>query len=503
MEKILSKLVIFFQRSKSGPGVDRKLLQILEMKKSRRPIEFASRRWDRYFASLLEQIEIPHWGKVQSFSPLAEGSVAKVFRVQFLTRTGAVKMIFPQIDVEIASKVSFWNRIMGFFTSFSKGFDLMAYATSLHEKAKGELNLSAEFNHQKRFEEFFQRVPEIRIPRALGMGAQGRALVSECLESLNLAEFLNAASPAQRQLANGLIIDFYLKSFFELGWIHTDPNPGNFGFRISAEGRVQLVVYDLGAVEKVNETQREGFKLWLQSALAGEFSFKALEQMGWDLQRLEPLKEKLGALSQILLEPFLKQGAYDLKMWNRKARVQALLREERWVFMSSAPVSLIGWMRAFKGLFYYGEALDEGFNLGDRLKGYNRIQSHAVERKALRELNVYREGESDRQIADLAGYRAEKQIEKQTRKAEEEDIPVELFIRLDQDNEAMVKLKFKASAICYLEDLIDPEVKSKLNEKKIYIPDLIYKAQTSGYQPQKLFEWQEGNKKLTVELRSI
>ena len=169
-------------------------------------------------------------------------------------------------------------------------------------------------------------------------------LVMDWQSSMNVDEFLKVATDEQRKVASKLITNFYFTSIFKHGLLHADANPGNFGFRV-VNNRVQLVVYDFGSVIKLEKRQHMDLLSLFKTAVDKTNPLPALLAVGFDYELLMPLKDKLAAMVMVVFEPFIYEGKFEYKKWNRQERVRDILGEDRWNFMVAAPADLFLFMR--------------------------------------------------------------------------------------------------------------------------------------------------------------
>jgi predicted unusual protein kinase regulating ubiquinone biosynthesis (AarF/ABC1/UbiB family) len=132
-----------------------------------------------------------------------------------------------------------------------------------------EIDYLAEGRNAERFSENFRDEPGVCIPRVFWTHTTRRVLTLEDVLAIKITEYaaIKVAGIDTGEVARRLI-DIYLKQFFEDGFFHADPHPGNlFIFPVPDQkntekslGRWQLTFVDFGMVGRVSPDQRAGFR---------------------------------------------------------------------------------------------------------------------------------------------------------------------------------------------------------------------------------------------------
>lgn len=133
-----------------------------------------------------------------------------------------------------------------------------------------ELDFNQEARAQTEFRNLMQDIPWLIVPRV--MVAAEDFMVSAYVPSHHLREVQGPnAALAQR------LMDMYM-TMLDRGFVHADPHPGNVG--ILRGGRV--VLYDFGAMLRVDPSTKEEVARLLQSCLAkdADGAMARLERMG-------------------------------------------------------------------------------------------------------------------------------------------------------------------------------------------------------------------------------
>jgi predicted unusual protein kinase regulating ubiquinone biosynthesis (AarF/ABC1/UbiB family) len=131
-----------------------------------------------------------------------------------------------------------------------------------------EIDYIAEGRNAERFYENFRDTLDVRIPGVLWTHTTKRVLTLEDVLAIKITEYaeIKAAGIEPGEVARRLI-DRYLKQFFEDGFFHADPHPGNlFVFPVprkvndESPSEWQLTFVDFGMVGRVSSDQRAGFR---------------------------------------------------------------------------------------------------------------------------------------------------------------------------------------------------------------------------------------------------
>jgi predicted unusual protein kinase regulating ubiquinone biosynthesis (AarF/ABC1/UbiB family) len=132
-----------------------------------------------------------------------------------------------------------------------------------------EIDYLAEGRNAELFSENFRDEPGVCIPQVFWTHTTRRVLTLEDVLAIKITDYaaIKAAGIDTGEVARRLI-DIYLKQFFEDGFFHADPHPGNlFVFPVPDQNSTQksisewqLTFVDFGMVGRVSPDQRAGFR---------------------------------------------------------------------------------------------------------------------------------------------------------------------------------------------------------------------------------------------------
>lgn len=356
------------------------------------------------------------------------------------------------------------------FSMLHDGFSLDDYQQMMTERLSMEMDFVKEAEYQNQFQEFFSKDPSIKIPVAFSNLTNERILCQEWVEALPAESFLLKCSEQEKLEFSDLISRFYFDSIFELGLVHSDPNPGNFGVLRLSSG-IQLVVFDFGSVYQLSE--KEKLALWglIHNQTQPQWNdLSLLGILGFQMDTLKKIETKIHAYMSVIVEPFLAQTRYKLAAWNRKERCADILGSDKFQFMISAPAHFFSVMRAFQGLFYWCNQSSGDIWL------YHKLSEKRIE--------------MTRALQDFSA----------TLPKIEQTMAVSLRIDVWRGNEKTVSLTLPRNAVEQLDQLIDPELKSKIIEQGFDIPAIQKQTRTGAYKPQELISWKDNEKEIRIYL---
>lgn len=388
-------------------------------------------------------------------------------------REYAVKLQYPDSAENMRLDNKTVNLLSSCFQNFSRGFDMSEYAEVLKEELSQELDYSREEEMQHDFYRIFSENRDIVIPLSMKKYSTKTCLVMSWEPSMTLEEFQKTASETQLKEASRLVVDFYLTSILKYGFLHADPNPGNFGFRLLGE-RVQLVVYDFGSIVKLDHEKHLSLLSLFKLSLEKRNPLPALVKLNFKEELLLPIAEKIPAFLSILLEPFLCEGRFSYSGWKRREKARDILGEARWNFMSAAPAELFLLMRSISGLFFYTEKLSGDIYCLPKVKEY--LQTFSAE---LQKLEDNYPAEQLQDSLETSAY---------------------LVISVKESGAQKVKLTLPARAIENLKNFIPEDVECKLSGKGIDLDSLVSEVRRNVYRPQEVFSLLDGSKEVLVYL---
>jgi predicted unusual protein kinase regulating ubiquinone biosynthesis (AarF/ABC1/UbiB family) len=197
----------------------------------------------------------------------AAASLGQVHKA-VLAKTGetvAVKVQRPNIDQLVNSDLStirFVIWVINRFVDTSKFIDLRAVYREFKRTVYEEIDYVTEAANAKRFKEMFKDDPTIYIPAVYDAYTTRRVLVLEWIEGIKINDYarLDAEGINRLEVAKRTV-QTYFYQFFDAGFFHADPHPGNIFVKKGAPGEGPIIEFvDFGMVGTLTRSMKKALK---------------------------------------------------------------------------------------------------------------------------------------------------------------------------------------------------------------------------------------------------
>ena len=186
--------------------------------------------------------------------------------------TVAVKIQRPNIDQLVRmdlSTLKFVIWVINRFVDTSEFIDLMGVYREFKRTVYEEIDYVTEAANAKRFKDMFKDDPTIYIPRIYDDYTSRRLLVLEWIDGIKINDYatLEAEGISRLEVAKRTV-QAYFYQFFNAGFFHADPHPGNI-FVLPKDGMEQLeepktapviAFVDFGMVGSINKNMKKTLK---------------------------------------------------------------------------------------------------------------------------------------------------------------------------------------------------------------------------------------------------
>jgi len=259
-------------------------------------------------ASLQDEVPAEPFSHVVSVIEAELGNpVEHTFRVLEPTATAAAslgqvhKAVLASTGEEVAVKVQRTNieqlvrmdlnslkfviRVITRFVNTGTIIDLMGVYREFERTVYEEIDYITEAANCKRFQEMFQDDPTIYIPAVYEEYTTRRVLVLEWIDGIKINEYaaLEAAGIDRLEVANRTV-QAYFHQFFEEGFFHADPHPGNIFVKRGTPGNGPIIEFvDFGMVGSLTTSMKKALKELFLSFVTrdSETMVQALSQLGF------------------------------------------------------------------------------------------------------------------------------------------------------------------------------------------------------------------------------
>ncbi len=220
----------------------------------------------------------------------AAASLGQVHKA-VLAATGeevAVKIQRPNIDQLVRSDLStlkFVIWVINRFVDTSEFIDLMGVYREFKRTVYEEIDYVTEAANAQRFREMFKDDPTIYIPRVYEDYTTRRILVLEWIDGIKINDYaaIEAAGISRLEVAKRTV-QTYFYQFFEAGFFHADPHPGNIFVKPGPPGSGPIIAFvDFGMVGTITKSMKKAMKDLFLSFLARDSHslVEALAKLGF------------------------------------------------------------------------------------------------------------------------------------------------------------------------------------------------------------------------------
>ena len=177
----------------------------------------------------------------------------------------AVKVQRPNIGKLVnmdLSTIRFVIWVISRFVNTNEFIDLRAFYREFRRTIFEEIDYVQEAANARRFAEIFADRPTILIPKVIDGYTSRRVLVLEWIDGIKVNDYaqLEAAGISRFEVAKRTV-EAYFYQFFEIGFFHADPHPGNIFVIPGPSGTEPTVAFvDFGMVGALGRATKQGLK---------------------------------------------------------------------------------------------------------------------------------------------------------------------------------------------------------------------------------------------------
>src|SRR5579883_2803456 len=179
--------------------------------------------------------------------------------------TVAVKVQRPHIEQLVnmdLSTLKFVIWLISRFVDASDFIDLMGVYREFKRTVHEEIDYVTEAANAKRFREMFQDDPTIYIPRIHDAYLSRHVLVLEWVDGIKINDYaaLDARGINRLEVAKRTVSSYFYQ-FFEEGFFHADPHPGNIFIKQGSPASGPVIAFvDFGMVGTLTKNMKKSLK---------------------------------------------------------------------------------------------------------------------------------------------------------------------------------------------------------------------------------------------------
>ncbi len=192
----------------------------------------------------------------------AAASLGQVHKAMLAStgETVALKVQRPHIDQLVAMDLSTLKFVIWIITKFfhSDFIDLWGIYREFRRTVFEEIDFVTEGTNAKRFSEMFKNDPTIYIPHVYEEYTTRRFLVLEWIDGIKINDYaaLEAAGFDRLEVATRTV-NAYFYQFFDAGFFHADPHPGNILVKKGSLPDDPIVTFvDFGMVGSITKSMK-------------------------------------------------------------------------------------------------------------------------------------------------------------------------------------------------------------------------------------------------------
>ena len=219
--------------------------------------------------------------------PLAAASIGQVHAAKLHDgREVVVKIQYPGVAEAVRADLRNAESFAPLARFVSPNQEIEPLLDELRERIDDELDYEREAQYQRAFATRYEGHPFIRVPDIVGELCRGRILVSERIYGERFSDFVQTASPDDRQRVGEVVFRYAFGSIGRFRLFNGDPHPGNYLVEpqgTAADGGVRVAFLDYGSVKMFTRERYGSMRVIEQAMASGErdIALAALRDAGF------------------------------------------------------------------------------------------------------------------------------------------------------------------------------------------------------------------------------
>lgn len=219
-----------------------------------------------------------------------------------------IKIQYPGVADSIDSDMRSLERILILSRVAPRGLDMRPILDEVRHMLKFEVDYERERQFTDEYRRKLKDDQRFIVPQTLPEYSSRRVLTMTYEQGVGIGDESIAALPlAERNHLGKALVELFFREFLEFGMVQTDPNAGNFRYRLDANGHHQIVLLDFGATCQFEDNFIRQYCELLASALSHDRPrlIRATGALGFANEKSpDYVQEGFAQMCETLIEPF-------------------------------------------------------------------------------------------------------------------------------------------------------------------------------------------------------
>ena len=257
-------------------------------------------------------------------SPIGAASLGQVHRARRKSDglELCLKIQYPGLAESIDSDMRTLSRLLLMARVVPKELDLTPMFKEIQEMLHQEVDYRRELQFTREYASKLSLDKRFVVPRVMPEYSGHRVLTMTFEPGIGVHDpKVSALSQERRNRLAAMFLDLFLTELFEWRMVQTDPNFGNYSFRINPDGNDVVVLLDFGATRMFTSTFVNGYRELVSGALLRDLGRIVAGAIQLDILKQgfpKSVQEGFGRMCEVIVEPFEESGTLGApkNLWN-------------------------------------------------------------------------------------------------------------------------------------------------------------------------------------------
>jgi predicted unusual protein kinase regulating ubiquinone biosynthesis (AarF/ABC1/UbiB family) len=257
-------------------------------------------------------------------SPIGAASLGQVHRVRRKSDglQLCLKIQYPGLADSIDSDMRTLSRLLMMTRLVPKELDITPMLKEIQEMLHQEVDYRRELHFTQEYATRLSQDRRFVVPQVMPEYSGHHVLTMTFEPGVGVHDpVVSALSQERRNRLSATFIDLILTELFEWRMVQTDPNFGNYFFRLNPDGNDVIVLIDFGATRLFTSSFIKGYRELISGALMRDLARIVLGAVDLDILKQEfpnSVKEGFARMCEAIVEPFEEPGSLGVSktLWN-------------------------------------------------------------------------------------------------------------------------------------------------------------------------------------------